>query len=338
MTTRQSNRRGSRPAGGGDKIDVYQLVTDQVIKALEAGTVPWHKPWSSVTGLPLSVSSRKPYRGVNVFLLGLEALANGYASPWWATFNKIAEADGVDVKDSAAVRGWAGLRGQRSTLVVFWKRIFINGTNPDTGKPERRMVPFLRYFRVFNADQVTWTNGVVPKAFQYTAVKRTPVDRIDAAEKIIANYPNPPQYRTGNAAYYQAEPDLLTMPPMDSFDSAETYYSTKFHELTHSTGHDSRLARDGIKAGTFGGFGSAPYSKEELVAEMGAAMLSAVAGLENVATLPNSAAYVASWLSNLRGDAKLVVQAAAQAQRAVDHVQGVVWASDDADEGVAAES
>lgn len=337
MTYRSGSRTRTparRSSGSSERKDVYAQITERVIAALESGTVPWHKPWTTETGLPVSMSSRKPYRGVNPFLLGLTSVAAGYTSPWWGTYNMMAEAAGIDRKDSAAVRAWTGLRGQKSTMVVYWKWLFKDDQD-DTGKKITKKIPFLRYFHVFNIDQVdvsAWPDNHAPARFQHEKINRTPVERIAAAETIVAGYPKPPRMRTGDAAYYTQHDDTITMPPIDSFDSAEEWYSTLFHEQAHSTGVAKRLNAPGFGPDEFGTFGSAPYSAEELRAEMTAAMLSAVAGLDQTTTLPNSAAYLAFWLRNLREDPKLIVQVAARAQRAADHILNITYSDDSTDE------
>jgi len=290
---------------------VYEIVTQTIVDALENGTVPWHQPWNIEVGVPLSLATGKPYRGVNPFLLGLTALANGYRSPWWGTLRKINE------------RGGTVRKGEHSTLVVFWKS-YLHRAQVDDEQDERRFL--LRYYRVFNADQADWADGTEPT---YTALERPAVARIAAAEAIVDGYRHAPSLRTGDAAYYQPGTlDRVTMPPIDAFGSPEAYYATLFHELTHSTGHESRLDRDGIRTGSFGRFGDPVYSKEELVAEMGAALLCAIAGIDQKALVENSAAYLRSWLDVLREDSKLVVQAAAQAQHAADHILGVTFTED----------
>jgi antirestriction protein ArdC len=292
--------------------NVYEIVTETVVKALENGTVPWHQPWNVEVGVPLSLATGKPYRGVNPFLLGVTALTNGYRSPWWGTLRKINE------------RGGAVRRGEKSTLVVFWKS-YIHRARDEGEQDERRFL--LRYYRVFNADQADWADGKEPV---YATRERLDVERIATAETIAAGYPNPPTIRTGEAAYYQgASLDRVTMPPAETFDSAQAYYSTLFHELTHSTGHETRLDREGVRSGAFGRFGDPVYSKEELVAEMGAALLCGIAGIDQKALVENSAAYLRSWLAVLREDSKLIVGAAAQAQRAADHILGVTFADGD---------
>ncbi|WP_205728863.1 ArdC family protein [Frankia sp. B2] len=291
--------------------NVYEIVTDTVINALENGTVPWHQPWNVEVGVPLSLATGKPYRGVNPFLLGLTALTNGYRSPWWGTLKKINE------------RGGTVRKGEHSTLVVFWKS-YLHKATADDEKDERRFL--LRYYRVFNADQADWDEGKEPT---YAALNRPDVERIATAEAIADGYQDSPSIRTGEAAYYESGAvDRVTMPPIDAFDSAEEYYATLFHELTHSTGHENRLDRDGVRTGSFGRFGDPVYSKEELVAEMGAALLCAIAGIDQKALVENSAAYLRSWLGVLREDSKLIVQAAAQAQHAADHILGVSFGED----------
>jgi antirestriction protein ArdC len=126
----------------------------------------------------------------------------------------------------------------------------------------------------------------------------------------------------GDQAFYRPADDSIHMPKAEDFFSPEAYYATLYHEATHSTGHTKRLKRDGVADGTFGPFGSPVYSKEELVAEMGAAMLCAIAGIDQAATIPVTAAYLKHWRDALTGDNRLIMQAAATAQRAVDHILG----------------
>lgn len=319
MTGRSGTQTRSRRAGssnGGSTFDLYQVVTDEIIARLEAGTTPWHQPWLTNAGLPLRMSNRKPYRGLNVLLLGMQAMAKGYMSPWWGTFDKIKTMGG-------------SVKGEKSTMVVFWKRLMVDGKDPLTGKPEKKIIPLLRYFRVFNADQVTWDDGTVP-AFMRPA-ERTPLERIEAAQAIADGYKDAPAIRTGLAAYYEQDSDTITMPPFEDFKSPEGYHATLFHEQAHSTGVDKRLKRPGFSKEEFGRFGSAPYSVEELTAELTALFLSASAGIAPV-VMDNSAAYLASWLRNLREDPHLIVTVAARAQRAADFILGTKFEAHE-DEG-----
>lgn len=280
------------------KDAVYQVITDRVITLLEQGTVPWHKPWQGGQTMPQNIVSRRPYRGVNVFLLH----AMAYASPYWLTFRQ-AQGLGGNVR-----------KGEKACPVVFWKWLDVDEA---TGQPARR-VPFLRYYSVFNVAQC---DGVEAPAVEGAERAHSPIDE---AERIAAGMPRRPAVRHGlERAFYDPAGDSVGMPAPERFDRAENYYSVLFHELTHATGHESRLNRKGVAGsdGLWSAFGSQSYSKEELVAEMGAAFLCGHAGIVE-RTLDNSAAYVAAWLARLKDDVRLVVQAAAQAQKAADFILG----------------
>lgn len=291
---------------------IYELVTERVIAKLEEGTAPWQKPWTAAAGgVPVSLSSKKPYRGINVFLLAIAAADGGYRSNWWGSYKQIEKLGGQ-------VR-----KGEKSTVVVFWKRLPIEEVVD--GKKVKKVIPLLRYFRVFNAEQC---DGL-PEKYQAPAeVEGTFAEHKDA-ERIIKEYlgrEDAPELRYGgDRAFYADALNLIQLPAREDFHSEEEFYSTAFHEVTHSTGSPRRLDRKGIAE--FDHFGSEKYAKEELVAEMGSAILQAVTGIE--APFDNSAAYIANWLTKLRDDKKLVVQAAAQAQRAVDHILGVEYSKGD---------
>jgi len=271
------------------------------MEELERGCVPWHQPWKSPDGVrvPTSFVSKKPYRGVNTFLLAVSRFKAGYSSNYWLTFKQI-QALGGNVK------------GQHSEMVVFWKLLEKPAENP-TPKHETDYIPMLRYYRVFNLDQVT--------GIKKPSIEGLPAFQpIKEAEEIAAKYQGQIGVsHGGNRAYYQPSTDSIRMPERGTFDNRESYYSTLFHEFTHSTGHESRLNRPGIVETHF--FGDEIYSKEELVAEMGAAMLCGIVGIENK-TIRNSASYIESWLGKLRDDKKLVVHAAAAAQKAADFILG----------------
>jgi antirestriction protein ArdC len=197
-------------------------------------------------------------------------------------------------------------------MVVFWKLLEKPAENP-TAEHETDYIPMLRYYRVFNLDQVA---GIKKPSLENLPIFQP----IEEAETIASTYQEQVEVSHGGTrAYYQPATDSIRMPEKEAFDSSEEYYSTLFHEFTHSTGHQSRLNRAGITEMHY--FGDEIYSREELVAEMGAAMLCAVAGIENK-TVKNSAAYIQSWLSKLRDDKKLVVHAAAAAQKAADFILG----------------
>jgi len=281
---------------------VYGYITDRIMEELERGCVPWHKPWKTSTDgvrVPTSFVSRKQYRGVNTFLLALARFKAGYDSNYWLTFKQI-EALGGSIK------------GQRSEMVVFWKLLEKPAAKP-TAENDTDYIPMLRYYRVFNLDQVS---GIAKPT-----IGELPVfEPISEAEAISTKYQTQVKVTHGGTrAYYQPSTDSINMPERQTFDGAAEYYSTLFHEFAHSTGHESRLNRSGITETHY--FGDEIYSKEELVAEMGAAMLCGVVGIENK-TIKNSASYIQSWLSKLRDDKKLVVHAAAAAQKAADFILG----------------
>lgn len=290
----------------------YEIVTDKVLALLEGGTVPWHQPWRT-NGLPLSMSTGKPYRGVNVFLLNLAGLEGAYESRFWGTYNVIASHGGQ-------VR-----KGEKSTIVLFWKR----GTKvvkDDNGEEKTKSWAMLRYFRVFNADQADWADGLPPR---FAPLPMAELDPIAEAETIFDGYFSrdaaPALRLAGDSAFYSPSDDRVTLPQMGRYSKAEEFYSTAFHEATHSTGHKSRLDRPGVQEHRYGGLTT--YAKEELIAEMGAAMLCGASGIEQV-TLANSAAYLSFWTEAIKGDAKLIVQAAAGAQRAADLILGTEFEED----------
>lgn len=271
------------------KIDVYQIVTDRIIEKLEKGIAPWRRPWNA-SGIAVNWKTQKPYRGINTLLL---------EPGEYATFNQIKEAGGK-------VR-----KGAQSEIVVFWK--WLEKEDEDTGETVK--IPFLRYYRVFEIN--TQVEGLQSKR-EVVEYDHNPIEE---AEKIFKGYMNAPSYTFNSGrAYYRPSMDQVNVPPLKDFEIAEEYYSTLFHEMIHSTGHRSRLNRPGIE--NVAAFGSESYSKEELIAEMGSAMLCAMAGIDN-STIQNSANYIGGWLRALKNDKRLVVQAAGQAQKAADYILGV---------------
>jgi antirestriction protein ArdC len=281
--------------------DVYDATTAKMIEALERGVTPWHKPWAIGVGRPRSMSTGKAYRGVNVLLLGFAAQDAGYTSEWWGTYRQMQE------------RGGQVRRGERSTEVLLWKPVTRRGED-ENGEERTGGYLLARSFRVFNAEQCDGLEALA------AAPREAPA--ATAADDIAAAYltDGPSLTFGGDVAAYSPARDAVMMPRREAFAGDAEYFSTLFHELTHSTGHASRLARDGVTEGHT--FGDAEYSREELIAEMGAAMLCALAGVDNAAAQANSAAYLASWIRTLRGDHKLIIQAAANAQRAADLIAG----------------
>jgi len=283
-------------------MNTYEIVTERIINLLEHGVIPWRRPWAA-TGLPRNLVSKKPYRGVNSFLLG----ATKYVSPHWLTLKQANQLGG-------SVR-----KGEHGELVIFWKVEGVDEADRDTpnieGNETARRRLLLRFYRVWNLEQCALPQAVLDKL---PTIERHQHDPIEAAEKIIAGMPNRPRIRyEGSKAYYNSVTDQITLPPRELFTSAEEFYGTLGHECVHASGHQSRLNRESITEAA--PFGSPVYSREELIAEMGAAFLCAEAGIWPV-VIENQAAYVQGWLDKLRGDKRLVVIAAAQAQKAADFI------------------
>lgn len=275
-------------------MNVYEIVTAEILKQLESGNVPWRRPWN--TAPPCNLVSQKEYRGINTFMLS----ASGFPSRYWLTYAQAVKLGG-HVK-----------KGEHGSIVVFWN-IGEEKINPKTGKLSK---PFLlRYYKVFNLAQ---TEGIAHK-LGIAEASAKPVPDIAACESLVTAMPNAPQIIGSDRAWYRPSTDQVGMPSKSLFVSSEAYYSTIFHELVHSTGSASRVGRDGIEQ--LNTFGSESYSKEELIAEMGSAMLCGVTGIAP-AVIENSAAYLRSWISALKGDSKLLVTAASQAQKAADYIRG----------------
>jgi antirestriction protein ArdC len=273
------------------KNPTYDRITDRITALLEQGTVPWQKPWKARTGLPRNFVSKNPYRGINVFLL----LAMMYESPFWLTFRQVSQLGG-------SVR-----KGEKACPVVFWKQ--TTAEDKKTGEQKKKYL--LRFYHVFNVAQC---DGL--------KISAEPVQEnvIAKPEDIVAQMPQPPILKHGMThAYYSPREDCVGLPPRERFEKAEDYYSTVFHEFVHSTGHEKRLKRSTLTESA--GYGSNPYCKEELIAEMGAAFLCGLAEIGE-RTIDNSAAYLKGWLEQLRNDKTLIVQAAAQAQKAADFILG----------------
>jgi antirestriction protein ArdC len=270
-------------------MNVYEKITDKIIEQLEAGVVPWQKPWRVTT--PKNYLSKQPYRGINLLMLGFSE----YDCEYWATFRQIKNAGG-SVK-----------KGQRGTLVVYTNWFEVE----DDISENKKKVPFLKQYTVFNLEQ---TEGI-----KIPATENTTLDKLQNCETIWQPMPTKPNITNdgGNRALYRPTTDSIHLPPWSRFKTAEEYYSTLFHELIHSTGHKTRLARPGIMETDH--FGSKQYSQEELIAEIGNAFLCGMTGIEKH-TLENSTAYIAGWLKELKNDKRLIVIAAAQAQKATDYI------------------
>jgi antirestriction protein ArdC len=275
---------------------VYDSITERIVTLLEQGTVPWHKPWNANTGWPRNFVTKRPYRGINVFLLA----AMSYESPYWLTFRQAFELGGT-------VR-----KGEKSSSVLFWKQKTIE--DQETG--EERKIPLLRLYHVFNVAQC---DGMKDAPASSETLELIAVTK---PAEIVKKMPKRPKIKHGmTRAFYSPKEDTVSSPVRKRFGREEEYYSTLFHELVHATGHETRLNRATLTEKA--GFGSNPYCKEELIAEMGAAFLCGHAEIVE-RTIDNSAAYIKGWLEKLKSDKTLIVQAAAQAQRAADFILGTL--------------
>tara|TARA_R110000751_G_scaffold12638_5_gene43355 strand:- start:39 stop:872 length:834 start_codon:yes stop_codon:yes gene_type:complete len=276
-------------------MNVYEIVTEKICAELEKGVAPWNRPWVGGENAPQNLRTRRPYSGINTLLLSI----SGYTSPFWLTYKQAAELGGH-------VR-----KGEKASTVVFFAKIESKTKTLKNGKPDT--FGMLRYYNLFNVSQCDGLAAHVP------VTAKNEIPPLATAESVVAGYVGRPVIVTESSAWYHPARDVVGMPPRETFISAEGYYSTLFHELVHSTGHESRLARHDKKTAR-ASFGSEVYSKEELVAEVGAAFLCADAGIDN--TIEQSAAYCASWLRALKNDEKLIVSAASHAGKAARYITG----------------
>ena len=277
-------------------FDIYAAVTDRIIQQMERGVIPWQKPWTGIQSGAISGTTGKPYSLLNQMLLGKPGE--------WYTFNQIQKLGGKIRK------------GEKSSMVVFWKQMPIKEEDPATGEKLERMIPMLKYFNVFHISQ---TEGITATVIDPEVIDPATDDNADA---IISNYLHKSgvelEHRKGDEAFYSPPSDRVVLPLREQFLNMAEYYSTAFHELTHSTGHSSRLDR--ISRRAF--FGNEEYSREELVAEIGAAALLNHCGIETANSFKNSTAYVQSWLRALRNDKKMIVYASGAAAKAFELITG----------------
>ena len=270
-------------------MDIYAEVTTRIISQMEEGIIPWSKPWIAC-GKAISRSTGKPYSLLNQMLLGRPGE--------YLTFKQCQEAGGKVKK------------GEKASMVVFWK--WIEQEDEETG--EKKEVPFLRYYNVFHIDQC---EGVTAKHTTETAFPDG-AEPLEAAQEIIYDYLSREgvklSHQEGDRAFYRPSTDEVILPIRKQFISTAEYYSTVFHELTHSTGHAKRLNR--LSKPSF--FGTEDYSKEELVAEIGAATLVNHVGIETDSSFRNNAAYIQNWLKVLKDDKRFIVSAAGKAEKAVN--------------------
>jgi antirestriction protein ArdC len=292
--------------GKAMRTDIYQRITDQIVRELEQGVRPWMKPWSAGHAgerivRPLRANG-VPYQGINVLMLWSKAMEKGYASPIWMTFKQA-----LDLK--AGVR-----KGENGSLVVYADKIIRTEKDGDTGEETAQAIPFMKGYTVFNVEQI---DGLPDHYYGKPAAPTETVQRIERADAFIAAT-GANVVHGGSRACYVPSTDNIHMPSIDFFRDSESYYATLAHEVTHWTRHPSRLDREfGRKR-----FGAEGYAMEELVAELGSAFLSA--DLELTPELRDDhAAYIDSWIKVLKNDKRAIFTAASHAQRAADFLHGL---------------
>lgn len=277
-------------------MKVYEIINKQILDKLEAGVVPWQKPWSG-GGRPMNVISKKAYKGVNVWVLSYSE----YSSPYWGTYQQWKSLGGCVAK------------GSKGLPVMFYK--FLDSKDSEGNE---RSIPMMRYYTVFNLEQV---ENLPVEKIPGAMVKPTEFEAIEACEAVIENMPNRPEITfNGQRACYSPSLDTVNMPKKETFKDSESYYSTFFHELSHSTLHEKRLNRKGTMS--LGAFGSEAYSMEELIAEMSSCYISNHCGITNK-VIDNSASYIANWLKVLKNDKLMVIKASSNAQKVFDYIVGV---------------
>ncbi len=272
-------------------MDIYSEVTSRIISEMEQGVIPWQKPWVASGGC-ISYATGKPYSLLNQMLLGKPGE--------YLTFNQCQQEGG-------RIR-----KGSKAQIVVFWK--WLEQEDEETG--EKKEIPFLRYYNVFHINQCEGLKAKHTKSLPNTAKNSVRADSI--IQNYLAREGVKLNHEAGDRAFYNPSTDSITLPVLNQFAETSKYYSTAFHELTHSTGHSKRLNR--LEKTAY--FGSEAYSKEELIAEIGASVLVNAAGLETAKSFRNSAAYIQNWLSVLRNDKRFIVSASGKAEKAVALILG----------------
>lgn len=275
------------------KKDIYEMVTDRIIEQLEKGYIPWQKPWTGVHDGAYNRISNKPYSLLNQMLLS--------KTGEYATFKQWTELGGHIRK------------GEKAEIVTFWKIQQIEEENED-GEKVIKQIPLLRYYNVFHISQV---EGVEPKSIDLNELQP-----IEEAERIKTEYMQREHIKilekVTDKAFYSPSLDYIQVPCKEQYQNIEEFYSTLFHEMTHSTGHKVRLDREDVKDCMY--FGSENYSKEELCAELGSAFLINKLGIASSKSFTNSTAYIQSWLRVLKNDKKFIISASSRAEKAVKYI------------------
>ncbi len=278
------------------KFDTHQEVTDAILAKLEAGTKPWAPDWQG-GGLTMPMrATGQQYQGINVLLLWMASQARHYTGSTWMTFKQARDLGGM-------VR-----KGEKATRIVFYKQLTVGDREAPEGSDETKKIPMLRTYAVFNVDQI----DDLPEKYRLQNVEPLPGITRDSQREAVLRATGADIREGGASAYYMPGSDHVQMPDFERFTSASGYLATLAHELVHWTGHKSRLDRFGANTRT-------DYAAEELVAELGAAMVGARLGIIGE-HIDNHAAYLAHWLKALKDDKRAIFKAATLAQKAADMV------------------
>lgn len=282
----------------------YAEVTEKIIAAIEAGTPPWRRDWdrasaASISGyaLPCNAISRRPYRGINRLVLGMDSRVVDSGDPRFLTF------------EQSRSNNWNVRRGEKSSMVFFYKTLELDEVDKSRGGDEKRRIPFLRAIPVFHASQVIG----IPDWSKSASIDPT-WKSIDAVDVISKNFGIQIDHH-GEQAYYAAIRDRVVVPPKAAFSSAEGYSATLLHELSHASAHSSRLNRYEALQNRFG---DKMYSIEELRAELSSAYICGTLGINS--SLKNHSSYLSSWIEVLRSDHREIFRTAAEAQKIADYV------------------
>lgn len=286
------------------KANVYQMVTDRIVEEMQKGIIPWQKPWkgAQATGEDVAINyvTRRAYSVLNQWLLGEPGE--------YLTFKQATDLGG-HVK-----------KGAKARMVVFYTKAEYKERDEQTGEEVLKSYPLLKYYHVFHLNDC---EGIESKIVPGEKIEFD-CQPDEVAEKIIAEYvarENGLVFvndKPSGRAYYSPSEDKVVVPMLSQYEHNAEYYSTCFHELTHSTLTESRCNRVTENAKAY--FGNADYSREELVAEMGAAMLCSVAGVDTVKAFRNSVAYIQNWIAALKNDNKMIVWAAGRAEKAAKYI------------------
>jgi antirestriction protein ArdC len=275
-------------------MSAQEKINQKFIELLESGVAPWRMPWKSRSiGLATNIVSGKMYTGCNFFMTNFHE----FNSSKWGTFNQFQKLGGQ-------VR-----KGEKGTPIIFYSSF-----EKEISEDNKKSIPFCKLSYVFNIDQV---DGITINESNQVEIKEH--DPIASCEKVIENFPLgfPKAEHKQDKAFYRPSSDTINMPELGLFSSAEEYYHTYFHESIHATGHERRLGREGVKPDNY--FGDSVYSKEELIAELGASYMSAHCGIDNH-VIDNSASYIAGWLKVLKENPRYITSCSSQAWKAYQYL------------------